>query len=330
MVDRRKRDFIIILLVGMVVALLPLVMGEFYLYLIGLIGVFTILALGLNLFMGYCGQINLGSAGFFCFGAYLPTMLQIKFGWHFLIALPVTIVLSVMLAWIVSRPLLRLRGHAMAIGTLSFAMAIYLVAERFPSLTGGSDGISVPVMDLFGYPMGERFYYYFILVFVVTIYFMCYLLVESRIGRALKAVRDNEGAAAALGIDVHWYKTLAWIVSGTLGGVAGALYAQHIGFITPSEFSLWVNIVVLVMICVGGLGTRFGPVVGAVIMTSLPYVFVTMQEYTVLAQGLILFTVLRFLPAGVVGTLAKHMNKPTSYNLSRSAGYENEQSTLSL
>jgi branched-chain amino acid transport system permease protein len=94
--------------------------------------------------------------------------------------------------------------------------------------------------------------------------------------------------------------------------VAGALYAQLLGFITPSEFSLWINVIVLMMICVGGLGTLFGPVVGAVIMTCLPYVFVTMQEYTVLAQGLILFSVLRFLPAGVVGTLAKHMNKPTS------------------
>jgi branched-chain amino acid transport system permease protein len=311
MLGNRKRDLIILLLGGAALALLPLKVGDFYLYLIRLIGIYAISALGLNIFMGYCGQINLSSAGFRCIGAYIPTILQVKLGWHYLAALPVSVVFCLGIAWAVSWPLLRLRGHAMAIGTLSFAMAIYLVAERFPALTGGSDGIVVPSMVLFGQTIEEIFFYYFILIFLIASYLACYLLMDSRIGRAMKAVRGDEAAAAAMGVDVYHYKKLAWLVNGVLSGLAGTLYAQQAGFLSPVIFSLWTNIIVLVMICVGGLGMNLGSVVGAAIMTSLPYFLVTIQEYTVLVQGLILFAVLRFLPDGVVGTIAKSYGRFT-------------------
>jgi branched-chain amino acid transport system permease protein len=308
--SNRKRDFIILSLVAVVMAFLPLLIGEFYLYLIRLISIYAILALGLNIFMGYCGQINLGSGGFFCIGAYSLSLLQIKLGWHYLAAFPVTIGLSFLVAWSVSKPLLRLRGHSMAIGTLSFAMAIYLISERFPSLTGGSDGIVVPPLVLFGHTMGNMFNYYFILVSLIAVYVISYLLVDSSIGRALKAVRDDEAAAAAMGVDCHHYKTLAWVMSGVLGGLAGALYAQQSDFLSPSLFSLWANIHVLVMICVGGVGSNLGSVVGAAIMTILPYLLVSIQAYTILVQGFVLLIVLRFLPSGVVGTIGKRFSLP--------------------
>jgi branched-chain amino acid transport system permease protein len=303
----RKKDLILVGLAALAIALIPLQAGEFYLYLIRLISIYSIAALGLNLFMGYCGQINLGTAGFFCLGAYMPTVLQIKLGWHFLLAFPVTLLFTGMVAWAASFPLLRLRGHAMAIGTLSFAMAVYLIAERFPSLTGGSDGTEVPSMVLFGETMGNIFYYYFIWACLMLTYTGCYFLVDSRIGRGLKAVRDDEVAAAALGVDVQHFKTLAWLANGVLAGLAGALFAQQSGFLSPSTFSLWTNVIFLVMICVGGLGNNLGSVVGAAIMTCLPYFLVTIQEYMVLVQGLILFSVLRFLPEGVAGTMMKRL-----------------------
>jgi len=311
MLDNRKRDFIILLMVTAVLAFLPVQVGEFYLYLIRLILIYAISALGLNIFMGYTGQINIGSAGFFCIGAYVPTMLQIKLGLHYLVAFPVAMVVSLLVAWGMSFPLLRLRGHAMAIGTLSFALAIHLLSERFPSLSGGADGIIVPDMALFGHTMGNLFYYYFILAFFVPSYLLCYFLINSRIGRALKGVRDNEDAAAAMGVDTNHYKTLAWVVNGALASLAGSLYAQQAGFLSPATFALWTNIIVLVMIVVGGLGTNLGSVVGSVIMTSLPYFLVTVQEYTLLAQGLILFFFLRFLPYGVVGTIARRFAGPS-------------------
>jgi len=305
MLGNRKRDFMIVLVVVVLLMVLPLVVGEFYLYVVRLICIYAILTIGLNIFMGYCGQINFGASGFFCIGAYIPTILQMKLGWHYLAAFPVGVVASLLVGWVVSWPLLRLRSHSMAIGTLALAMPIYLVFERFEKITGGSDGTVVPPMVFFGSTMGNLFYYYFILVFAAVIFLIGYFLVDSRNGRAFKAVRDNEGAAEAIGVDANHYRRLAWLVNVLLAGIAGGLYAQQAGFISPVTFSLGSNILMLVMLCVGGQGTILGPVVGAAIMTSVPYVLISIQQYALLVQGLILFMVLRFLPAGIVGTIAK-------------------------
>lgn len=307
----RKRDFILLLVGVAGLMSLPAMVGEFYLYLLRLICVYSILTIGLNIFMGYCGQINFGISGFFCIGAYIPTILQIKFGWHYLAAFPVGVASSLLVAWIVSWPLLRLRSHSMAIGTMAFAMPVYLVFERFEKITGGSDGTVVPPMILFGHTAGDVFYYYFILIFFAVIFSVSYLLVDSRIGRAFKAVRDNEDGATAMGVDANHYRRLAWMVNALLAGIAGGLYAQQAGFISPVTFALVSNIAVLVMLCVGGSGTILGPVVGAGIMTTVPYILISIQEYAYLAQGVILFAVLRFLPAGIVGAVAKRLHRAT-------------------
>lgn len=309
MLNNRKRELMIIFGVALVGAVLPLGVPDFVRYLVVLVSIYGIASLGLNIFMGYCGQINLGSAGFFCMGAYIPTMLQVKYEIHYLIGFPLAVAIATVVAWLLSYPLLRLKGHAMAIGTLSFGMAIFLIAERFPDLTGGADGISVPPMEIPGIEVGDSFYYYLILACFLLSYLVCYFLMESRIGRALKAIRDDEDAASALGINVDHYKRFAWVVNNGLMSVAGALFAQQAGFLSPSTFALWTSISVLVMICVGGLGTNLGSVIGAAIMTLLPYVLVSIQEYIMLTQGLILFSVLRFMPDGIVGTLPKLLRR---------------------
>lgn len=309
MSGNRKRDLMIIFGVALLGALLPLGVPDFVRYLVVLVSIYGIAALGLNIFMGYCGQINMGSAGFFCIGAYVPTMLQVKYEIHYLIGFPLAIGFSLLVAWLLSYPLLRLKGHAMAIGTLSFGMAVFLIAERFPSLTGGADGITVPPMTIPGVEIGDKFYYYLILVCFLLSYLGCYFLMSSRIGRALKAIRDDEDAALALGINIDHYKRFAWLVNGALMSVAGSLFAQQAGFLSPSTFALWTSISVLVMICVGGLGSNLGSVIGATIMTLLPYVLVSIQEYIMLTQGIILFSVLRFMPDGIVGTVPKLLRR---------------------
>lgn len=303
MLNNRKKELLTLLGVFVVVVLLPLVVGDFVRYLIALIGVYCIAALGLNIFMGFCGQINMGTAAFFCIGAYVPTMLQIKFDVNYFLGAAIGVAFALLVAWIVSYPLLRLKGHAMAIGTLAFGMAVYLVAERFPDLTGGADGTSVPRMSLFGTELGEYFYYYMVVTVVLLVYLLCYFLIDSRIGRAWKAIRDDEDAAAAMGIDIDSYKQLAWITNSVIVAVAGALFAQQSGFLSPTNFALWTSIIVLVMITVGGLGTNLGSVVGATVMTLLPYILVMIQQYVLLVQGIILFLSLRFMPEGIVGTL---------------------------
>jgi len=305
MSDNRKRHFIICLVAVAILALLPMTAGEFWLYMIRIICIYTILTIGLNIFMGYCGQINFGASGFFCMGAYVPTILQMKFGCHYFVAFPAGVALSLFVAWAVSWPLLRLRSHAMAIGTLAFAMPVYLVFERFEKVTGGSDGTVVHSLSLFGRIMGPVFYYYLILIFAGLAFLVAYLLVDSRIGMAFRAIRDNEDAAAALGVNADHYRRLAWLLNALLAAIAGGLYAQQAGFISPVTFSLATNVTLLVMLCVGGSGTILGPVVGAAIMSSVPYLLITIQEYAYLVQGLILFAVLRFLPAGIVGTIEK-------------------------
>lgn len=309
MLNNRKRDFIILLGVVAILMPMPLVVGEYYLYLLRLIGIYTLLALGLNIFMGFAGQINLGSAGFFCIGAYTTSILATKLGWHYLLALPIGVLFAVIVAWGMSYPILRLRSHAQAIGTLAFALAIWLVAERAHSLTGGEDGIVVPAMNLFGHSLGGVFFYYFVLAFTVAGFIFCYSLVNSQDGRALKALRDDEDAAAAIGIDVVYYKRFAWMISAGFGGLAGALYGQQSGFLGPSTFALWTNIIALVMICVGGLGSNLGSVIGAVIMTTLPYAVQEGSGYVLLLQALVLFFVLRFLPGGVMGITTKLLRR---------------------
>ena len=139
MLNNRKRDFIILLVIVAVLMLVPLAVGEYYLYLIRLMGIYTLLALGLNIFMGFAGQINLGSAGFFCIGAYTASILATKLGWHYLAALPVAVLFTVIVAWGMSYPLLRLRGHAMAIGTLAFSCNFSTIPD--------SDAEPVATMD---------------------------------------------------------------------------------------------------------------------------------------------------------------------------------------
>jgi branched-chain amino acid transport system permease protein len=301
MLINRKRDFTIFLGIVFVVVLMPFAVGEYYRYLIRLICVYTLLALGLNIFMGFTGQINLGSAGFFCIGAYGATLLVTKLGLHYFVAMPVAGFLTVVAAWGMSYPLLRLRGHAMAIGTLAFAMAIFLVAARAHGLTGGENGIVSPPVVLFGQELGGMFFYYFILAITAAGFIFCHFLVNSRIGRALKAIRDNEAAAEAVGIDVVYYKRFAWLISAGFGGVAGSLFGQQSGFLGPETFALWTNILALVMICVGGMGHNIGAVIGAAIMTTLPYLVQGVAGYVLLLQAQVLFLVLRFLPGGVVG-----------------------------
>ena len=315
MLINRKRDLAILVGVVLIVMLTPIAVGEYYRYLIRLICVYTLLALGLNIFMGFAGQINLGSAGFFCIGAYSATLLVTKLGLNYFAAMPAAIFLTVIIAWVMSYPLLRLRGHAMAIGTLAFAMAIFLVAARAHWLTGGENGIVPPPVFLFGQQLGNMFFYYFILAITVAGFIFCYFLVNSRIGRALKAIRDNEAGAEAVGIDIVHYKRFAWLISAAFGGVAGSLFGQQSNFLGPETFALWTNILALVMICVGGMGHNIGAVIGAAIMTTLPYLVQGVAGYVLLLQAIVLFFVLRFLPGGVVGTVQKILSRRLQHRM---------------
>lgn len=301
----RKFELSFFIMVIIITAFLPFRLGEYHLFVIRMTGIYIIAALGLNVFMGYCGQINLGASAFYCLGAYIGSILQVKLGWHYIAAFPTSMFLTLLIAWAISPPLLRLKGHSMAIGTVAFAMAINLIVDRFPQLTGGSDGMFVPQMLLFGTKAGNTFYYYAILVFGGLCFLFCYFLSNSSIGRAMKSIREDEIAAEAIGIDIHRFKMMSWIVSAVFGGLAGSLYAQQSEFLSPMTFGLMTNVNFVLMIFVGGLGSNIGVVLGTIIITLLSFLLVSVQDYVLLVNGAALFLILRFLPDGVFGGMVR-------------------------
>jgi branched-chain amino acid transport system permease protein len=278
---------------------LPMLLGKYSLYLFKLAGIGIILALGTNIFFGYCGQINFGVAAFYALGAYISALLQLKLGLHFFAALPLTLLACLLAALIISVPLLRLRHHTLALGTVAFASVIYLVLNTWIGLTGGEDGLSVPKIHFWGYEVRSYFHFYMIWGFVVLGYLTCHCLVSSRVGRAMKAIREDEVAALAMGVNSGHYRRLAFVLNGIFGGLAGILFAQESGWITPSTFHLWTNVVVILMVVTGGAGSNFGASLGGAIIMVWPQLLGAFQQYHILIYGLLLALTLRFMPRGV-------------------------------
>ncbi len=288
-----------LIVLGLLILPLPAVLSKYYLSLAKLAGIGIILALGMNIFFGYCGQVNFGGAAFYALGAYISALLQLKLGLHLFVALPLTLLACLLAALIIGVPLLRLRHHTLALGTVGFALVIYLMLNTWISLTGGEDGLAVPKASFFGYKAGGTFYYYFILVFVVLSYLSCHFLASSRIGRAMRAIREDEVAARAMGVNSGHYIRLAYMLNGFFCGLAGVLFAQESGWITPSTFHLWTNVVLILMIVVGGPSSNFGAVLGGAVIMLLPQVLGAFQQYFVLIYGLLLALTLRFIPRGI-------------------------------
>ncbi len=290
------------LIVGAVFILaLPAFGGGYWVYVVQLVGINVVLALGLNIFFGFCGQINLASAAFYAMGAYSYVLLQQKLGIPFLLALPLTLAFCALVTLLLSEVLLRLRHFTLALGSIAIGLTVYLVADRWYELTGGGDGVSMPASSLFGIELGDKFAYYMILVVAVVCYLIAHFLAPSKIGRAMKAIRDDETAALAMGINVHGTMRLAFLLNGMFCGVAGILTAQQNQWISPSVFNVWVNILVVVMVIVGGLGSNPGVVIGAAVVTILPLQFSGLAEYSGLAFGVIVFLVVLFMPQGIIG-----------------------------
>lgn len=296
--------FLIIFLVT-----IPLWGGHYIIHLAILAMIGCLLSLGTNITFGYCGQINFGVIFMYAIGAYASALLQTKFGMHFFLALPVATMATILATAIVCIPLLRLSGHNLALGTFSLALVTYTVAEMWREVTGGSDGMFVPPTLVFQHELGSTFYYYFVLAWAALGFIGCQRLVSSRAGRAMMAIRGDEVAAATFGINVTGYKRLAFMVNGLFVGLAGCLFGQYNGFLAPSYFDLWVNMLIVVMIIVGGLGNNLGAVIGGVIIMLLPEALVAFKDYHILAYGSLLLGALWFMPKGVYGALAPLIKK---------------------
>ncbi len=305
------------LLLTIMILIAPLAMGVYWISLLILIGIFAIVALGLNLLTGYTGLISLGHAAFFAVGAYSSAILTSKFGVSFWLALPAAGVLSALLGIFIGLPALRLKGLYLAIATMGFGFIVEEFIIQWESVTNGVNGIQVlrPTIGSISFT-SDMSYYYLVFFTVIIMIIILRNILRTPTGRAFIAIRDSEVAAESVGVNLAIYKTAAFSISAFYTGIAGSLFAHFMSFIGPENFNLMVSISFLVMILVGGVGSVHGAIFGAIFITLLPELISLGKDYlpTVIAGqaglqaavfGLILIFFIRFEPLGLYGRWLK-------------------------
>jgi len=290
-------------LLALSLALIPLLLPQYPRFVLSLSLVNAIAALGVNLSMGYAGQVSIGHAGFAAIGAYTSAVLMGRLDIPFWVTLPAGAALAGLLGFLIGLPALRLSPLYIAMVTFGFGQAISYLSLNWISLTNGPNGLTVPPITLGSYAFSPHSFYYVIAAVFVVLLWVARNLVGSRLGRAFIAIRESELAAQAMGVHLAKYKTIAFAVGAFYGGVSGSLYAGLSEFVNPDAFVFLVSVLYLTMNVVGGLGTLTGPVLGALIFTVLPEILRPFAEYKEFLSGGLLLAFLIFSPRGIVGML---------------------------
>ncbi|MDB5818720.1 MAG: Amino acid/amide transporter rane protein 2, family [Rhizobacter sp.] len=294
-------------LIGLAVLIvaLPFFMSSSYLLrIVALVWIMGLGAIGLHILMGLAGQISLGHAGFFGIGAYATAVLPSHFGVPTPLAAACGLVASTAIAYLVGKPILRLRGHYLAIATLGFSLLVGLVITSEVGLTGGPDGVDVARLRVAGTAITSAAAWYWISgVLLLAGIAVAILLRESPTGRALRAILDSEVAAASMGVDVSRRKLQAFIVAAVYAALAGCVMALMNGFITPDVAGFLTSVEFVAMVVIGGATTPFGAVFGAALLTLLPQVLATFHDYQDIAVGFVIMLSMIFLRQGIVPAL---------------------------
>ncbi len=290
------------ILVAAIVIILPLFFPSAYYYRIGaLVFIFALAVVGLNLLMGFAGQVSLGHAGFLGIGAYSVAIGPVHFGAPSWLCLFVGAILSGAVAFAVGRPILKLKGHYLAVATLGFGLLVAIVLTNEAGWTGGPDGMNVPALTLFGWRVhGSDAWYWIAGATFVGGFLLALNLMESPTGRALQAIHDSEIAARVLGIDVARKKLTIFIISAMYASVAGSFLALFNGLITPDVAGFLGSIELVAMVVLGGMGSIFGSLVGAAVLVVLPQGLTIFHEYEQALLGLIVMVFMIFLRQGIV------------------------------
>ncbi|MBI2468713.1 MAG: branched-chain amino acid ABC transporter permease [Candidatus Rokubacteria bacterium] len=291
-----------ILMGAAVLLLLPLLLEQYKLYLASLTLVYLILAIGLNLTLGYAGQISLAHAGFMSFGAYAVAILG-PLGVPFEAGLIVGAIIAFFWGLVLGFPALKVKHHYLAMVTLGFNIIVFLVLRNWESLTGGSFGISGIARPRWG-PIGfqsDRAYYYYILGWAVLVVASAHWILHSRWGRAFRAIRENEVRAQVVGVSLRTYKLMAFAIGSAYAGVGGALFAPLLAYIDPGAFTLDRSIQFLLMVVMGGLGRFEGPFIGAAVVTLLPEALRASEGFYLIIFSLAVILMMLFMPKGLVG-----------------------------
>lgn len=287
--------------------LLPFVITSSYVIRIGVIScIFSILALSLGMLVGQIKLVSAGHAAFFGIGAYTSALLTTRVELPFLGGLVSAILLTALIGFLFSIPILKLKGHYLSVGTLAFGIVVQVIMLNWESVTNGPNGVpGVPFPSLFGAELDSDVkMYYFVLVLLVLVLLGLSRLYRSPIGRAFNYIREDEVAASTIGIRVVRYKVLGFTLSAGLAGLAGSLFAHYMAFINYDTFSPMESFMVLAMVVVGGMSTLMGPVLGAFILSALPELLRDLSDYRMLLYGVILVLILLLRPQGILGKKA--------------------------
>jgi len=305
-------------------ALFPFLFKNYHVYMANYIAINIIVAIGLNLLVGYTGQISLGHAGFFALGAYGTIIFMTKMYLPFILALPVSAFSAALFGFLLGLPALRLEGPYLSIATLGFGLTITRVIGRL-ELFGGRQGLHTPDLTIGPWHLeSDKDFYYLLLIITVLLTLAARNLIKTKVGRAFIAIRDADVAAETMGVNLTFYKTLAFAISAFYAGIAGGLFAFVLRFIEPEIFTLMMSILFLAMVVVGGLGSIMGSIAGACLLSwldlslrnilSVPYLgewlevlsknyfsITGVSNIQFIIYGLIMVSIMLFEPLGIYG-----------------------------
>lgn len=303
------------LLLAVAIIVLPFIFPDnYFVTVVGVsAGLHAILAVSLNLLMGYAGQISLGHAAFFGIGAYTSAILTTRYGWNPWPTILVGAAFTGALAYIVARPILKLKGHYLAMATLGLGIIVHIFIVQLGWLTGGPDGLgNIPTLSLFGWEVDSDERWYMVIgALLLLVVWLALNIIDSRSGRALRALHGSEVAAEMMGINTAATKTGVFVLAALIASVAGSVFAHQQAFVSPDSFSFAFSIELVTMVVLGGMASTYGAVLGAILLTFLPEFLVVFEDYEVMIFGAILMGMMIFLPQGLFVGLQELLRKFT-------------------
>lgn len=307
----RKSPFLGLYIVIAILIVIPFVApNNFYLDLAIRMAINAVIVLGLNLLIGFAGQISLGHAGFLGIGAYASAILPTHFGWHPLPAMAAGAAVAAAVAALVARPIFKLKGNYLAMATLGLGIIISIAIRNETNYTGGPDGMSVPALGLLGFDLTTDKQWYWVAALLLVVSLWASLnMIDSPFGRALRALHGSEVASQVVGVDIVRYKVAIFVMSAAFASIMGSVTAHYVGFVTPTFADFFHSIELVTMVVVGGMASIYGSIVGAVLLTALPQALATFEGWETVVFGAILMLCMIFLPKGLVPTLATKFGK---------------------
>jgi branched-chain amino acid transport system permease protein len=297
------KKIIIFAIIAFALLIFPFIAKNRYqIHIMNMVGIYALLSLGLNIAMGYAGQMNLAMGALWAVGAYTAGLLNQRLGFSLWITLPLAIVAGGLVGGFVGLPALKVRAHYLSIVTIGLNEVINIILVNETKITGGVDGISkIAKPVLFGFPINtEQRYYYLILLAVVITYLIARQILSGRVGRNFRAIRDDYKTAPAMGVNAGFYKLLAFIISGAIAGAAGALYAHLNAYISPDIFEHKTTLFIMTLSMIGGLGNLNGSLIGAFILPVLQEYLRAIQDWQYVVYGLAIMVVVLFVPGGLM------------------------------